>query len=48
MAAGCAAGDPLALVRPFLDAYFPVPGPLERVTARQEAPRPCLSPSHSR
>ncbi|MDT3400195.1 stealth family protein [Streptomyces sp. B1866] len=40
--------DQLTLLRPFLDAYFPVPGPLERAIARQEARRPCPSPSPSR
>ncbi|MEU1791745.1 stealth family protein [Streptomyces sparsogenes] len=40
--------DQLALLRPFLDAYFPVPSPLERAIARQEARQPCPSPSPSR
>ncbi|MFD7500491.1 stealth family protein [Streptomyces sp. NPDC059850] len=38
----------LALLRPFLDAYFPVPSPLERAVTRQEARQPCPSPSPSR
>lgn len=40
--------DQLALLRPFLDAYFPVPSPLERAIARQEVRQPCPSPSPSR
>ncbi|MFI0780897.1 stealth family protein [Streptomyces sp. NPDC021212] len=38
----------LALLRPFLDAYFPVPSPLERAVTRQEPRQPCPSPSPSR
>ena len=38
----------LALLRPFLDAYFPVPSPLERAVTRQETRQPCPSPSPSR
>ncbi|WP_432252399.1 stealth family protein [Streptomyces sp. HNM1019] len=37
--------DQLALVRPFLDAYFPLPSPLERAVTRQETRQPCPSPS---
>nr|WP_245606392.1 stealth family protein [Streptomyces himastatinicus] len=38
----------LALLGPFLDAYFPVPSPLERAVTRQEPRQPCPSPSPSR
>lgn len=37
--------DQSALVRPFLDAYFPLPSPLERAVTRQETRQPCPSPS---
>ncbi|MGR3938695.1 stealth family protein [Streptomyces sp. BRA346] len=37
-----------ALLGPFLDAYFPVPSPLERAVTRQEPRQPCPSPSPSR
>ncbi|WP_435243672.1 stealth family protein [Streptomyces cucumeris] len=40
--------DQLAVLGPFLDAYFPVPSPLERAPSRQETRRSCPSPSLSR
>ncbi|MBL1099535.1 stealth family protein [Streptomyces coffeae] len=40
--------DQLAVLHPFLDAYFPVPSPLERAPSRQETRQPCPSPSLSR
>ncbi|MET7901238.1 stealth family protein [Streptomyces sp. NPDC005355] len=37
--------DQLAVLRPFLDAYFPLSSPLERAVTRQETRQPCPSPS---